>query len=279
MQLKHFLAMSPHGFHRVAYSQWGNPTNPRVLLCVHGLTRNGRDFDDLARAFENDYRVVCPDIVGRGKSDWLAYKADYAYPVYCAHMAALIAHLGVDEVDWVGTSMGGLVGLMLAALPASPIRRMVMNDIGPLISKVGLERIAQYVGRDPVFDSVSDLEKTMRVLAASFGPLTDAQWRHMANHGHRIDADGKVRFAYDPAIGEPFRNGPITDLDMWPLWNAVRCPVLVVRGQDSDLLSAETLAKMLDRPHTSAVEFTGVGHAPMLMAADQIAPIKEFLLR
>ena len=279
MQQKHFLALSPEGFHRVAYTQWGDPANPRVLLCIHGLTRNSRDFDDLARALESDYRVVCPDIVGRGKSDWLVRKEDYSYPVYCAHMAALIAHLGADELDWVGTSMGGLIGLILAAQPGTPIRRMVMNDIGPLVSKAGLERIAQYVGRDPVFDSVDALEMALRVLAASFGPLTDAQWRHMARHGHRIDAQGKLRLAYDPAIGDPFRKGPLNDIDMWSLWNALRSPVLVIRGAESDLLTAATLAKMKERPHTSSLELAGIGHAPMLMDPGQIAPIKEFLLR
>jgi pimeloyl-ACP methyl ester carboxylesterase len=296
MQRKHFLALSPDGFHRVAYTQWGDPANPRVLLCVHGLTRNSRDFDDLARALESEYRVVCPDIVGRGQSDWLERKTDYGYAVYCAHMAALIAHLDVEEVDWVGTSMGGLVGMMLAALPgaperpagmpwataaprtASPIGRLVLNDIGPLISKAGLERIAQYVGKDPVFDTIDALEMTLRVLAASFGPLSDAQWRHMAVHGHYVDQQGKLHLAYDPAIGDPFRNGPLDDIDMWSLWNALRCPVLVIRGANSDLLGAATLAKMKQRPQTTTVELAGIGHAPMLMDPAQIGLIKEFLL-
>jgi pimeloyl-ACP methyl ester carboxylesterase len=279
MQQRHFLALSSEGFHRVAYTQWGDPANPRVVVCVHGLTRNSRDFDDLARTLESDYRVVCPDIIGRGKSDWLLRNEDYNYPVYCAHMAALIAHVGVDEVDWVGTSMGGLIGLILAAQPGTPIRRMVMNDIGPLVAKAGLERIAQYVGRDPTFASVVELEQTLRVLAASFGPLTDAQWRHMANHGHYVDAQGKLHLAYDPAIGVPFRSHPLNDIDMWSLWNALRCPVLAIRGADSDLLTAETLAKMKERPQTETLELVGIGHAPMLMDPGQTAPIKEFLLR
>jgi pimeloyl-ACP methyl ester carboxylesterase len=278
MRQSHFLALSPHGFYKVAYTQWGDPANPRVLLCVHGLTRNGRDFDHLARAMEGEYRVVCPDVIGRGKSDWLTVKSDYGYPLYCAHMAALIAHLGVDSVDWVGTSMGGLIGMMLAALPNTPIRRLVMNDIGPFVAKVGLERLAQYVGKDPEFASVDDLEQMMRVLAAPFGPLTDAQWRHMALHGHRIDGEGKVRFAYDPAIGDVFRVTPVADVDLWPVWQAVHCPVLVVHGETSDLLRPESVARMLERSGTSVHNVVGVGHAPMLMDPDQIAPIRSFLL-
>jgi pimeloyl-ACP methyl ester carboxylesterase len=278
MHPKHFLAYSPHGFHRLFYTEWGDPQNPRVVVCVHGLTRNGRDFDDLARALERDYRVICPDVVGRGRSDWLDVKADYGYPLYVSQMAALIAHVGAESVDWVGTSMGGLIGMFIAALPRSPIRRMVINDIGPLVPKASLERIGLYVGRDPAFDDIDALEAYIRVVAAPFGPLTDAQWRHLANHGHYRDVDGKYRLAYDPAICEPFRR-PLDDVDLWPTWNAVRCPVLVIRGADSDLLLADTAARMKQRPNTESVEFVGVGHAPMLMDPGQIKPIRDFLLR
>ena len=278
MQPKHFLAYSPHGFHRVFYTEWGDPQNPHVVVCVHGLTRNGRDFDDLARALEGGYRIICPDVVGRGHSDWLDVKADYGYPLYVSQMAALIAHVGAESVGWVGTSMGGLIGMFMAALPRSPIRRMVINDIGPLVPKASLERIGLYVGRDPAFDDIDALEAYIRMVAAPFGALTDAQWRHLANHGHYRDADGKYRLAYDPAISEPFR-GPLDDVDLWPTWNAVRCPVLVIRGADSDLLLADTAARMRERPNTESIEFAGVGHAPMLMDPGQIKPIRDFLLR
>src|SRR5688572_7734326 len=125
MGSRSFLGLGPHGFHRVAYSEWGDPGNPRVLVCVHGLTRNGRDFDDIAEALSDRWRVLCPDVVGRGRSDRLAVKEDYSFPQYCADMGALIARSGAEQVDWVGTSMGGIVGMMLAAQPQSPIRRMV----------------------------------------------------------------------------------------------------------------------------------------------------------
>ena len=277
MQPKHFLAYSPHGFHHIVYTEWGDPQNPRVVLCVHGLTRNGRDFDDLARALEKDYRVICPDIIGRGHSDWLDVKSDYGYPLYVSQMAALIAHVGAESVDWVGTSMGALIGMFIASLPKNPIRRMVINDIGPLIPKASLERIGLFVGKDPAFDDIDALEAYIRKVAAPFGPLTDAQWRHLANHGYYRDADGKYRLAYDPSIGEPFRT-PQNDVDLWPMWNAVCCPVLVIRGADSDLLLADTAARMAQRPSTETIEFAGVGHAPMLMDPKQIKPVRDFLL-
>ena len=278
MQHKHFLAYSPHGFHKVAYTEWGDPHNPRVVLCVHGLTRNSRDFDDLARVLENDYRVICPDVIGRGRSDWLAHKADYGYPLYVSQMSALIAHLGIESVDWVGTSMGGLIGMMIASLPGNPIGRLVMNDIGAFVPKASLQRIGLYVGKDPVFEDLRQLEAYVRKIAVSFGPLTDAQWRHLAEYGHRQDPNGKLRLAYDPAIGEPFQS-PQNDVDLWPVWNALRCPVLVIRGGDSDLLLADTVTEMKRRARTESVEFAGIGHAPMLMDHEQIKPIREFLLR
>ena len=279
MIARNLACLGPHGFHRLAYWEWPGPTNARTLLCVHGLTRNGRDFDTLAQALSAHYRVVCPDIPGRGKSDWLVHPADYAYPVYVADMAALIARLDVEEVDWVGTSMGGLIGIVLAALPGAPIRRLVINDVGPLIAKEGLERIASYVGQDPSFGDAAALEGELRRLAATFGPLTDAQWRHLATISTRRKADGSLGFAYDPAIGDAFRSAPAADVDLWPSWDAIRCPTLVLRGAQSDLLRPADAEAMTRRgPKAKLVEFAGIGHAPALMADDQIAAIRDFLL-
>ncbi|MFD1627906.1 alpha/beta fold hydrolase [Azospirillum griseum] len=278
MSERSFLGLSAAGFHRVAYTQWGRDDAPRTALCVHGLTRNGRDFDPLALALADRRRVACPDIVGRGKSDWLANPALYGYPQYCADMAALIARLGVDEVDWIGTSMGGLVGMTLAAQPNSPIRRLVINDVGPLISKVGLQRIADYVGKDPVFDDLAAVESYLRFTLMGFGRLTDGQWRHLAEHAARQRADGLLGLAYDPGIAHAFQAQPMQDVDLWALWDRVRCPVLVIRGADSDLLTAETADEMTRRgPGARVVEFAHTGHAPALMSEDQIAVVRAFL--
>jgi pimeloyl-ACP methyl ester carboxylesterase len=277
MTSHHLSCLGPHGFHRVAYTEWAGPAGAPTVLCVHGLTRNGRDFDDLAHALSRRFRVVCPDVVGRGRSEWLSHAGDYGYPLYLADMAALIARLDVAEIHLVGTSMGGLIGMMLAAQQGTPIRRLVMNDVGPLIAKEGLLRIATYVGADPVFTDLAALETYLREVSASFGTLSDAQWRHLAEHGARRRPDGTLGRAYDPAIAEAFKTVK-DDIDLWPVWDAIRCPTLVLRGADSDLLRSADAAAMTARgPRAWLVEFPGIGHAPALMAADQIAVIEDFL--
>lgn len=278
MSERSFLGLSAAGFHRVAYTQWGRDDAPAVL-CVHGLTRNGRDFDPLALALADRRRVACPDVVGRGKSAWLPVPALYGYPQYCADMAALIARMGVDQVDWVGTSMGGLIGMTLAAQPNNPIRRLVINDVGPLISKVGLQRIADYVGKDPVFEDVAAVEAYLRFTLMGFGRLTDGQWRHLAEHSARQRPDGLLGLAYDPGIADAFKAQPMQDVDLWALWDRVTCPVLVLRGADSDLLTAETAEEMTRRgPGARIIEIPHTGHAPALMSEEQIAVVRSFLL-
>lgn len=276
--------LSPSGFVRLAWAEWGPEDAARTVLCVHGLTRNGRDFDVLAGALAAaGWRVVAPDVSGRGRSQWLRGAADYTYPFYLSAIAALIGRLAVEAVDWVGTSMGGLIGMMLAAQPATPIRRMVINDIGPFIPKAALQRIADYVGRDPHFADVAALEAYLRQVHAPFGPLTDAQWRHLAEHSAAPADGGQWRLRYDPAIATAFKAAPIEDVALWPVWDAVACPTLVLRGAVSDLLSAETAAEMsrrgaaAQRGLVAVHTIAGVGHAPALMADDQIALVREFL--
>ncbi|HRP25800.1 MAG TPA: alpha/beta hydrolase [Thauera sp.] len=274
--------LGPHGLHRMAYTEWGDPRNPRVLVCVHGLTRNGRDFDDLAQALADDYRVVCPDVVGRGRSDWLGVKADYGFPVYVADMVTLIARLDVEQVHWVGTSMGGIIGMLLASQPHSPITRLVLNDVGPVITTTALQRIAQYVGMAPRFPSMEAAEAYIREVSASFGPLTDSQWRHLTQYSVRPvgGADGGFAMVYDPGLGDAFRASPILeDIDLWGVYDNVRCPTLALRGAESDLLTPDTFTAMAGRgPQAQLVEFAGVGHAPMLMDETQITVVRDFLL-
>jgi pimeloyl-ACP methyl ester carboxylesterase len=216
---------------------------------------------------------------GRGNSAWLADPADYAYPLYLSDIAALVARLDVETIDWVGTSMGAIIGMLFATLPGAPLRRMVINDVGPFIPKEGLQRIATYVGLDPSFPDVAALETALRMVFASFGPLTDAQWQHMAAHSARRKEDGSIGLAYDPRIAEAFKQGPIADFDMWMQWDKITCPVLVLRGAQSDILRRSDAEAMTQRgPHARLVEFAGMGHAPALMAEDQIATIRDFLL-
>ena len=274
---QHFVrSLSPHGFHRVAYREWGHPASSRTLVCAHGLTRNGRDFDALAATLANRFRVLCPDMPGRGDSEWLKDPGDYVFPTYLTALTAVLAHADVDEVCWIGTSMGGLLGMILAAQPATPVKRLVVNDIGPAIEPAALRRIAGYVGLDPVFDSFKALEAHVREVSAPFGALSDAQWAALAQSTSRQTQDGRWKLKYDPGIAVPFSAAGGGDL--WAIWDAIRCPTLLLRGAESDLLSAQTAAAMHARgPKPRLVEFAGVGHAPMLLSPEQIAPVAAFL--
>lgn len=267
------------GLHRIAYLEWGDPANPRVLVCVHGLTRCARDFDNLARSLCERYRVVCPDIAGRGDSDRLADPMLYAVPQYVSDMVTLIARLDVDRVHWVGTSMGALIGMALAAQKDSPVARLVLNDAGPVIAKAALERIGAYLGAALVFPSIEAAEQVVRAVSVPFGPHTDAEWRFLTEVVLRQNADGSYRFHYDPKIAEPFRQQvPDKDVELWPLWDAIRCPTLVIRGAQSDLLSKATAEQMTQRgPKAKLVELPGIGHAPTLLHEDQIRIVREFL--
>ncbi len=274
-----FLGLGPHGFHRIAYTQWGNGHNNRVVVCVHGVTRNGRDFDYLARDLCDDYRVACPDLAGRGHSHWLIDPDDYTLPVYIADMAAMIARLGVERVDWVGTSLGGLIGMALAAQPNSPINSLVINDIGPFVPCQALKPIADYISREQPFDDFDGLKKYLMEVHATFGKLTDQQWDHLARHSGRRNEDGSWRLHYDPAIAVNFRKSAAEDIDLWQLWQEIDCPVLILRGEDSRILPRPVAEEMIERgPAADLVEFPGVGHAPALMDEIQIDTIRHWLM-
>jgi pimeloyl-ACP methyl ester carboxylesterase len=272
--------VSARGLHRMAYLEWGDPRNREVLVCVHGLTRTARDFDDLARALCEQMRIVCPDVAGRGDSDRLADPMAYGIPQYLSDMVTLIARLDVETVSWLGTSMGGLIGMALAAQVSSPVRRLILNDAGAVVSKISLERIATYVGQAPAFPGIAEAERYIRAQLAPFGPHSDAQWRFLTETWLRKNDDGSYRAHYDPRIAEPFRAAmPEKDLELWPLYDAIRCPTLVLRGEQSDLLGRDTCAQMAKRgPQAKCVEIPGVGHAPTLMHVDQIEIVRKFLL-
>ena len=272
------------GLHRMAYWEWGDPKNPRVVVCVHGLSRQGRDFDALARDLAQDFRVVCPDIVGRGRSDWLADPSGYSIPAYVADMVTLLARLDTESVDWVGTSMGGLIGLGVAALPGSPIHSLVLNDVGPRIEAAALARIGIYLGMPVRFDSLEQAADLLWQVSQGFGPHTREQW--LALTAPQLKPDGRGGFIphYDPAISVPFRAltpelAAAGEAALWAAYDSLRCPTLLLRGAVSDLLSAETAAHMTGRgPRARLHEFPGVGHAPTLVQPQQRAVVREFLL-
>ena len=270
----------PDRRYALSYTDWGARDAARTVVCVHGLTRNGRDFDHLAAVLSAHARVICPDVVGRGRSDRLDDPKHYALPTYVGHMLQFVDRLGLGPVDWVGTSMGGLIGMGVAAAEQSPIRRLVLNDVGPFLPKAALSRIDTYLGMARDFADVDAIETHLREVHAMFGPLTDAQWRHLAEHGARPRPDGRLDLAFDPRVREAFEEGGLDDVDLWPLWDRIRCPVLVLRGADSDLLLPETAREMTGRgPGAELVELEGIGHAPALMAEDQIATVRDWLAR
>lgn len=283
-RLRHVQCLGGKGLHRMAYWEWGDPLNERVLVCVHGLARQGRDFDTLAQALCGHYRVVCPDVVGRGQSDWLADPMGYSIPTYVADMVTLLARLDAAQVDWVGTSMGGLIGLGLAALPGSPVRKLVLNDVGPTIQSEALQRIGTYLGLPAHWATLDEAADALWVISQGFGPHTREQWLALTRPQLKPDGEG-FKPHYDPGIAIPFRLitpelAQAGEAVLWHSWDALRIPVLLLRGEQSDLLSAATAQAMTQRgPHTRLVEFAGVGHAPMLVQPDQVDAVRSFLLQ
>jgi len=268
----------PQGFFTLAWTEWGPETGAPVL-CVHGLTRNGRDFDALAAALAAEgRRVLCPDLPGRGESDWLPDPALYLPPTYVAALSHLLSRLE-GPVDWVGTSLGGLCGMVVAATPGHPVRRLVLNDVGVRVPKESIARIGDYLAQETEFADLPALEAHLRAVHAPFGRLTDAEWRHLAETSARPAGGGRVALHYDPAIAAPFRNGEPADMDLSPLWSRVSVPVLLIRGAESDLLLPETARAMAQRPGVELVEITGCGHAPALMDRDQVGLVSGFLSR
>ncbi|MBI3157190.1 MAG: alpha/beta hydrolase [Burkholderiales bacterium] len=293
-RLRQLNCLDGRGLHRMAYWEWGDPASARVVVCVHGLARQGRDFDTLARDLVADgFRVVCPDIVGRGRSDWLADPMGYAVPQYVADMVALLARIDAEQVDWVGTSMGGLIGLGVASLGLAapphgraggrpPVRRLVLNDVGPAIEPAALARIGGYLGQPAHWASVDEAADALWAISQGFGPHTRAQWLALTRPQLVADGDGFAPH-YDPAIALPFRAytpemAAAGEAMLWQSYDRLGCPTLLLRGADSDLLSHATAQAMAQRgPRARLVEFAGVGHAPTLVAADQRAVLREFL--
>jgi pimeloyl-ACP methyl ester carboxylesterase len=287
-RLCHVQCLDTRGLHRMAYWEWGDAANPRVLVCVHGLARQGRDFDTLARDLSSDYRVVCPDVVGRGQSDRLVDPMGYAIPAYVADMVTLVARLGVAQVDWVGTSMGGLIGLALAALQGSPVRRLVLNDVGPVIEPAALQRIGTYLGVPVFWRTVEEAAQALWAISQGFGPHTPEQWLALTRPQLvPAEQDGVAGFKlhYDPAIAVPVRAttpemAATGQAMLWHMYDSLQCRTLLLRGGESDLLSAGTAQAMTVRgPRAQLHTFAGVGHAPTLVQADQRAVVRRFLLQ
>jgi len=279
---KFYLGLGFHGFHRIHYLEWGDPkkfNKQETLVCVHGITRNARDFDYLASRLCKNYRVVCPDVVGRGDSDHIGTDDGYNYLQYNADMNALIARLDTPQVNWVGTSMGGIIGMVLASVPQSPIRRLVINDIGPELARDTLLTLSENMEPKEDFSSLEEVETYFRSIYDEFAPMTDEDWKHLTKHSCRRTSQGKWRLKTDINVGEAFSKSiTYLNVDMWDAWDQISCPVLILRGKNSSFLTEEVAARMLATgPKTTLVEFEDTGHTPTLRNDEQVNVICEWL--
>jgi len=282
---RHYVqCISPSGLHQIAYKEWGNADNPRVLICVHGLTRVADDFDALAMALCHEYRVICPDVVGRGFSGRLRNPAHYQLPQYVSDMVTLLARVNAETVDWFGTSMGGLIGMGLASLADNPVRKLVLNDVGPNLNPEALVRIGEYVGQEVRFSTFNEALAYIKTISLSFGAHTDQQWDKLARDVLRQYPDGTWRKHYDLGLAEPFKAttpemAVAGQAMLWGAYDAISCETLLIRGERSDLLSRETALEMTQRgPKATLKEIPDVGHAPTFVDDAQIALVKDFLL-
>ena len=296
MNPKAYLGLSSGGFHRIAYSEWGQPnTTQSTVICVHGLTRNRHDFDPLASYLaQQGHHIFCPDIAGRGDSDWLKNPAHYNFLQYIADMNALIARTAAKQIDWIGTSMGGLIGMMIASQPNSPINRLVLNDIGPQIPISGLRRLAKYSSSSLIFANSEEAKKYYKTIYADFGRLSEPQWESLTNSSIHLQSPGVYVSKCDAnitrsktattilfeLIRQPRKalQGIFFDINLWSIWQNIKCPVLIIHGRHSDILLPEHIAKMqATHAHTTVIEIDDAGHAPALMETTEHKKIAEWL--
>lgn len=281
-----YLGINPAGFHNLTYYAWGNPANPPLLM-VHGLSRLGRDFDAIAKALSGTHYVICPDMVGRGKSDWLPEGQTYTYTQYMNDLNALIAHITPpnatpeatppQKIDFLGTSMGGLLGMIMASMPNTPITRLLINDIGPFITNDALKKIRSYVGLMPTFQTFDVGVTFIRQIYAPFGNLTDDQWHHLALHSLTQQPNSTYRLHYDPRIAHFKMDDDAADVNLWPCWLSITCPTLVLRGNHSEIFPADVAAQMMvSNPHATFTEIPNAGHAPALMSEFEINIVRNW---
>lgn len=275
MEQKYHLGYHGKGFHRLAYTEWNENNHTRTVICAHGYTRNSRDFDELAKVLQKDFRVICPDTAGRGKSDWLPGPSFYTYQQNLSDINALIARLDVDEIYWVGSSLGGGFGYRLAALPNSPITKLILNDVGPVVES--LKSVGTFTGRVRTFENLEEVQVYLSKVYAPMKPMTAHNWRHMAETSVILGDDGLYRLSYDPNFLLAPRV-PSSDRTRWRIWNKVKCPVYLLHGTESDVLSPRIIDEMLRiKPSMKVAELPGVGHTPSLMDSHQISLVHNWL--
>lgn len=266
--------------HKIAFVEW-NPSAKRTIICMHGLISNSRDFDYLAVKLASEFRVISLDMPGRGDSDWFDNKSLYQYPVYISDILALLKSLNITEVDWIGTSMGGVTGIALAAEYANLIKSLVLNDIGPEIPGKALAKMRKYIGMSPAFDNFAHAKRHLQMIYKNFGVVDDEHWDHLVNHTTYIDENKKYRLKYDPQISETFKidiNNP-QDVIFWDLWEKIKCPILLIHGTQSDILLQHTVDRMAASDNIEIYKMHDAGHAPALVDDEEIEHIYAWLRR
>ncbi len=276
---KHIVTLpDPAGTHRMVYHEWGDPNNPHVLICVHGLTRNGRDFDFLATALQQKYRVLAPDLIGRGQSDWLKDPALYTIEQYVADLLGWLHQLGLKKVDWLGASLGGILGMLIATRPDSPIQRLLLDDIGPIIKKESVAKLSSEVKANPVFPSLTDLKDFLKQLYAKTGEMQPYHWDHLLAHDHIALPNGGYTRAYDPQLFLSFIPMQNNDIEFWPVFKAIRAPIFLLHGKESAVLTADICDEMKQYQPTMVVkDLPNITHAPSLMDEKHIGMVVNWL--
>ena len=274
----HYLVCEGRELH---FTEWGAALGPQAetVIAWHGLARTCRDMDDIAEHLAQRYRVICPDTIGRGLSQWSpAPEAEYCLDFYVKLAVALVDQLGLDQFHWLGTSMGGAIGTLAAAGPLrGRIKRLVLIDNGPQLAEAAIERIRSYAGQPAAFATVGELERYFRTVYQPYGWLSDAQWRRLTETSVRRLPDGRVTPHYDPAMVMQFTHHE-GDYDLWDAWDGLDLPVLCLRGESSDLLLADTADQMRQRgPRAVVATIAGCGHAPALNTPAQFALVERFL--
>jgi len=278
MQKKTVLSLSAIGFHKISYLEWSSSKAERTIVCAHGLTRNSRDFDILAEQLSEDARVICPDLIGRGESTWFSDAHHYNQPQYLIDMTALIARLDVESLTWIGTSLGGLLGMYLAAQDNSPITALILNDVGPVVPRSAMARIAKYAGNSVNFPNLDTAQQYVRRIFASGEELSDEIWNNITLHSVIQKSDGSYTLAYDPKVSSSMFKLWFTGVHLWSIWERIRCPVLVLWGAESDVLLPETIEKMRrSGPKIDVIKIPNCGHTPSLRTQDQIDAIRNWL--
>ncbi len=273
----HVLTLTQEGLQKMAYVEWGENDNPNVIFCIHGLTRNGRDFDFLAKSLQSTHRIICPDLLGCGASGYLE-SASYTFAQYMNDMMTLMGRIGSEQIHWVGTSLGGILGMMLAAQPNSPIKSLVLNDVGMIVPSMALKKQEIYARNDNVFQSLHEAKSYFQTVMAPSSIADPLLWEHITHYGIKRDDEGNFRLAHDPAIGARLSETMGNALHLESYWKSIKCPVLIIRGEDSDFLPAEVVTKMLYlQPRATVVTIPDCGHAPSLMTPDQIGIVNKWM--